>query len=123
MLYEVITEDYVGGWSDYRRQRKAPAAAAVKPADKPKPRADAPRKPAKLSYKDQREWEQLPARIEALEAEQAKLEAKLADPNLFARDPGAFAAATDRLGAIAEERTAAEDRWLELELLREELSS
>ncbi len=116
-------EDYVGGWSDYRRQRKAPAAAAAKPADKPKPRADAPRKPAKLSYKDQREWEQLPARIEALEAEQAKLEAKLADPNLFARDPGAFAAASDRLGAIAEERTAAEDRWLELELLREELSS
>ncbi|SBV96505.1 Holdfast attachment protein C [uncultured Alphaproteobacteria bacterium] len=116
-------DEYVGGWSDYRRQRKAPAAVE-KPADKPKPqsRADAPRKPAKLSYKDQREWERLPAQLEALDAEQAQLEAKLADPGLFSRDPTSFAAATERLGAIAGERAAAEDRWLELELLREELS-
>ncbi len=114
--------EYVGGYSDYRRQRAETAAPAAAP-EKPKPqRAEAPRKPAKLSYKDQREWEQLPARLDALDAEQGKLEATLADPKLFTRDPAAFQAATDRLQAIAAERAAAEDRWLELELLREELS-
>ncbi len=114
--------EYPGGYSDYRRQRQpaAPTRAAVA---KPKPqRAEPSRKAVKLSYKDQREWEQLPGRIEALEKEQAALEAKLADPGLFARDAAAFRAATERLAAAVTERAAAEDRWLELELLREELA-
>jgi ATP-binding cassette subfamily F protein uup len=115
--------EYPGGYSDYRRQRSVPAEA-LKPAPaKARPqRAEAPKKPVKLSYKDQREWEGLPARIEALEKEQAGLEAKLADPGFFGRDAAAFHAATNRLAAAVTERAAAEDRWLELELLREELA-
>ncbi len=114
--------EYPGGYSDYRRQRPRPAAQAAVVA-KPKPaRAEPARKASKLSYKDQREWEQLPVRIEALEKEQAEIEGKLADPGLFARDPAGFQAATARLQTVAAERAAAEDRWLELELLREEIA-
>ncbi|MGE4527952.1 MAG: ABC-F family ATP-binding cassette domain-containing protein [Rhodospirillaceae bacterium] len=115
--------EYVGGFSDYRRQCRAAAEAAKPAAAKPKPqRAEPPRKAAKLSYKDQREWEGLPARLAALEAEQEDLEKRLADPGFFARDAAGFSAATARLAALATERAAAEDRWLELEILREELS-
>ena len=115
--------EYVGGYSDYRRQRAETLAAARPAPEKAKPQREAPRKVAKLSYKDQREWEQIPAKLEALDAEQVKVEAQLADPKLFTRDPAAFQSATDRLAAIAVERAAAEDRWLELELMREALSS
>ncbi len=115
--------EYVGGYSDYRRQRaETQAASRPAPATSKVQRAEAPRKAAKLSYKDQREWEQIPAKLEALDAEQAKTEARLSDPKLFSRDPVAFQAATNRLQAIAAERAAAEDRWLELELLREQIS-
>ena len=113
--------EYPGGYSDYRRQRpktEVPAKAAPKGK---LPREIPSRKAAKLSYKDQRESEQLPTRIAALEAEQAVLEKTLADPGLFGRDPAAFQAATTRIQAVAAERVVAEDRWLELELLREEL--
>ena len=56
-----------------------------------------------------------------LEAEIAALNAKLHDPALYAKDPAAFAKASERLGAAQAELAAAEERWLELEMLREEL--
>jgi ATP-binding cassette subfamily F protein uup len=59
--------------------------------------------------------------MEALSAEMARLNATLSDAGLYARDPGAFQKATARLAAAGSELSAAEDRWLELEALREEL--
>ena len=58
-----------------------------------------------------------------MQAEIATLHQALADPDLYSRDPGAFAAKTERLGAAQAEVDAAETEWLELEMLREELQA
>ena len=104
----------VGGYEDWerRRQRRPEAKKAVSKVTETAP----PPKPAraKLSYKDQRDYDQLPARIEALDAGIARDEAALADPGLYARDPAAFDRLTKAIGAAREEKDAAELRWLEL---------
>ena len=113
--------EYVGGYTDYLRQRPGAAPAqgpAAKPAAAPKPAAK-PR--TKLSFKDQRELDLLPGRIEALTAEIAQLGDALHDPGLYGRDPDGFARKTARLAAAEAEREAGEERWLELAALAEEL--
>ena len=72
-----------------------------------------PRK-AKLSYKDQRDYDLLPARIEELDATIARDEAALADADLYTRDPKRFAALTEAVANARREKDAAEERWLEL---------
>jgi ATP-binding cassette subfamily F protein uup len=76
-----------------------------------KPRPAPAARPAKLSYKEQRELDGLPARIEALEAEQAALRAELADGSLYSRDPQRAAALHARDAAIEDELMAALERW------------
>lgn len=76
-----------------------------------KPRPAPAARPAKLSYKEQRELDGLPARIEALEAEQAALRAELADGSLYSRDPQRAAALHTRDAAIEDELMAALERW------------
>jgi ATP-binding cassette subfamily F protein uup len=76
--------------------------------------ASAPARPAtkaKLSYKEQRELDELPARIEALEAEQAALSAELADGSVYSRDPQRAMALNQRNGEIEEALMAALERW------------
>jgi ATP-binding cassette subfamily F protein uup len=68
----------------------------------------------KLSYKDQRDYDLLPARIEELDAEIAKGEHALADPTLYSRNPSEFARMTALLGTLRAEKDAAEERWLSL---------
>ena len=68
----------------------------------------------KLSYKDQRDYDLLPARIEELDAEIAKGEHALSDPDLYSRDPDQFARFTVRLDELRAEKGAAEERWLAL---------
>ncbi len=114
-------EEYVGGYSDWLRQRKAPRAArpvvpAPPSATAPAPAAAA--RPRRLSYKDQRELEGLPARIEALESEQAQLHAQVADPGLFRSDPEGAARSLGRLQALDAELHAAYARWDLLETVR-----
>jgi len=114
--------EYEGNVGDWRAQRArmlaAQAAAAPAPAPAPKPAGPAPAPAAaaaparrKLSYKDQRELDELPARIEALEAEQKAIDAALADGTLFGSDPPKAAALAQRHGAIEEELLAALERW------------
>ncbi|MFN7725500.1 MAG: ATP-binding cassette domain-containing protein [Rubrivivax sp.] len=113
-----LWREYEGGYEDWRRQRdraRATAAAAapapVAPAAKA---ASAPARPAtkaKLSYKEQRELDELPARIEALEAEQAALSAELADGSVYSRDPQRAMALNQRNGEIEEALMAALERW------------
>ncbi|MFX4223417.1 MAG: ATP-binding cassette domain-containing protein [Thalassobaculum sp.] len=118
--------EYVGGYQDYlaeRRRTDTPADASATRADKPKSGPEKPRnRTAKMSYKDGRELELLPDRIAKLDAEIATLGDDLADATLFNRDPKSFETKSARLVAAQEELAAAEDRWLELEAMREDLA-
>jgi ATP-binding cassette subfamily F protein uup len=105
-----------GGYEDWEKQRKERQPRAEKRearAEAAPPPPPAP-KSTKLSYKDQRDYELLPARIEELEGMIARGEAALADPELYARDPGKFARIMKSLEMAREEKDAAEMRWLEL---------
>jgi len=111
--------EYVGGYSDWQRQRassamgKAPATpASATPA--PAAPASIP-KARRLSYKDQRELAALPGKIQALEAEQLELQTAIADPALFKSDAVRAAAALQRLQALTVELENAYSRWDELE--------
>lgn len=107
-------DEYVGGYSDYLRQRRIPAASkpSRKSAGKPTERRREPS--ARLTWKEQRDFEDLPARIATLESEKAQLETALADPGFYARDRAAFEAATARHAEILGMIAAAEERWLAL---------
>ncbi|WP_028920396.1 ATP-binding cassette domain-containing protein [Pseudoxanthomonas suwonensis] len=115
--------EYVGGYSDWLRQRPAPretpapkpaaAPATAAPAVTPAPAPAAGRR--KLSYKDARELEQLPARIEALEAELAALAAAMSEPGFYQQDPGQVAAHTRRMAEAQAELDHAYARWAELD--------
>ena len=106
-----------GGYEEWIRQRKATPAraggagggAVAKSAAPPAPKAQ-----KKLTYKDQRDYDLLPARIEELEAKIARDEAALADPDLYTRDPARFASLMAAIEKARGERDAAEERWLEL---------
>jgi ATP-binding cassette subfamily F protein uup len=124
--------EYAGGYSDMLAQRGADIAGreavqARKPAGG---KADAPgatsaeRKAAgkrRLSFNEKHALETLPKRMAALQKDVARLQGKLADPGLYARDPKAFADTTATLGAAQAELAEAEEKWLELEILREEI--
>jgi ATP-binding cassette subfamily F protein uup len=113
-------QEYAGGYSDYLTQRTADAPVAVQTTATSKKKA--PRAKTKLSYKEQKEMDALGATIESLEAEIATLEEKLADGDFYGRDPAGFTAAMKRLDAAKAELEPAEERWLELEILRDELA-
>ncbi|HEY5722096.1 MAG TPA: ATP-binding cassette domain-containing protein [Allosphingosinicella sp.] len=103
-----------GGYEDWERKRAKPRAssgAREKAASAPAPRA---RPQTKLTYRDQRDYDLLPRRIEALEERIARDESALSDPDLYARDPKLFQALTDSIAAARSERDEAEHRWLEL---------
>lgn len=117
---------YAGGYTDMLAQRRSdgkPAAAKPDTAkDAKQAEARAKSKPSgKLSYKDKYALETLPGEIEALEAEIEKLERELADPDLFSRDATRFNATSQALTEKQQSRAEKEERWLELEMLREEL--
>jgi ATP-binding cassette subfamily F protein uup len=121
-------QDYAGGYSDMVAQRGSGVQARALPAVEAKAPREAraetePRRATreKMSFKDRHALEALPARIAQLEREIAALQAQLADPGLYARDPAGFAARTSLLGRKQTEREAAEEEWLRLEMLREEL--
>jgi ATP-binding cassette subfamily F protein uup len=112
--------EYVGGYSDWLRQRKAAvptSASSGKPKPKPPPATPAPAtgKPKKLSYKDQRELDALPARIESLEAEQSQLQAITSDPDFYRQEPDTITATLARLEALSVELESCYARWEELE--------
>ena len=73
-------------------------------------------RPRKLTYKEQREFAELPAKVAALEAEIAEIETALSDPSLYAKDASRVAALTARLGPAKDELDAVETRWLELSM-------
>ena len=108
-----------GGYADWQKQRQkrnAPAKTAKPAAVAPPP---PPAKKAKLTFKDQRDYDLLPGRIDELLAQIARDEAALADPALYVKNPAKFAALTKSIDAARAEKDAAEERWLELAELAE----
>ena len=110
--------DYVGGYTDWLRQRAvAEAAAASRPATRESvtaaPAAATPKR--KLSYKDSRELEQLPARIEALEGDIAQRTAAMNEPAYYQQDAAAMQLANDALAKLQAELEQAYARWTELD--------
>ena len=104
-----------GGYADWeaKRTRRAAPVAKARPAP-PSPAPPATPRAAKLSYKDQRDYDLLPARIEELDAMIARSEAALGDPALYTSDPAKFARLTAALDQARQEKAQAEERWLEL---------
>ncbi|KHO17015.1 ABC transporter ATPase [Acinetobacter baumannii] len=115
--------EYIGGYQDYLQQRpddkvvdqKSDVKKAQAKAEAEKAAAQSNVKKVKLSYKDQRELEQLPAEIEKLEVEQAELSDKLADGSWFVSDADAATQASQRLAEIEELLLEKLERWDELE--------
>jgi ATP-binding cassette subfamily F protein uup len=118
--------EYPGGYSDYLRQRPARREVAARAGEvkkTPVAAAEKPKPAAKLSYKHQRALEMLPKEIAALEAEIALLTRKLAAADFYNRDAAGFEAATKRLHVCEAALAKAEDDWLQLEILREGMTS
>ena len=108
--------EYVGGYTDWLRQRTAPKVTASASTEEP-PRPSAAPKPKqkKLGYKDQRELAALPERIEALEQEIAALQAQLADPALYREGPEAAQELREALASSEAALEQAFERWEALE--------
>jgi len=104
-------------WQRYRERRAEAEEAALHRVDRPKSiPAQAPR-PSRtgLSYREGKELEAIPARIAELEAEQARLAARLSDPALYRERPGEVVTLNDRMAAIEEELLGLLTRWETLE--------
>ncbi|MFZ1741274.1 MAG: ATP-binding cassette domain-containing protein [Pontixanthobacter sp.] len=113
-----LVDVVAGGYEDWEKKRaertisgKPKAGKSDAATETPPPR---PVKSAKISYKDQRDYELLPARIEELELAIARGEEILSDPQLYAADPQKFANISQGIENARAEKDKAEERWLEL---------
>ena len=109
-----VINEYVGGYDDWIRQRSM-VTAEDKPAQKTAAAQSQPKKQAKLSYKLQRELDELPKKIEQLEQAQQDLHDSMADPDYFKRDKDEIASDQKKLVEIDAELEHAYQRWEELE--------
>lgn len=123
-------QEFPGGYSDYLAKKRGESGQergderkAASKAKESKPQVRSKISAGKLSYKDQRELDGLPAAMEKLGQEAAKLEAELSDPKVYQGDPKVAADLAAKLETVRKELEAAEERWLELEELRESLSA
>jgi ABC transport system ATP-binding/permease protein len=114
-----------GGYDDWEKRRASPAKAETRErakallSERPGPR---PSPGTKLSYKDQRDFDRLPAEIERLELEIAKAEETLHDADLYSGDLDRFHAVTDQVAKLRVEKHAAEERWFEVAAMAEEFA-
>jgi ATP-binding cassette subfamily F protein uup len=118
--------EYAGGYSDMliqrgdgakpnarRKERVEPAVTGIAPKRESSKR--------RLSFNDVHALRILPEQIRDAEQEIAAIQSALADAGLYTRDPGGFAALTGKLELAQKSLTAMEERWIELEILREEI--
>ena len=115
-----------GGYSDMLAQRgsdlkREAAKAPVIEQKQAKPAAPSPLPKRRLSFNEKHALETLPKRIAALQADIAGRQRLLDDPDLYRKDRKTFDEVSLAVARAQEELTAAEDRWLELEVLREEI--
>jgi ATP-binding cassette subfamily F protein uup len=113
--------EYVGGYEDWLRQRRTAPSADRRAKPEIRTATDATRPVAptlpkrKLSYKEQRELEVLPARIERLEREQQQLEQSMSHGGFYQQDKASIARTVTRAGELRTELECAYARWEELE--------
>ena len=123
-----LWREYVGGYSDWERVKAnepkqalaaAPKAAPAKPAEAAAaataPAANAPAKKVKLSYKEQRELEELPKLIASLEDEQSAITAQLNAPDFYKTNPADARRINARYSEIEDELLEALERWEQIE--------
>jgi ABC transport system ATP-binding/permease protein len=121
-------QEYAGGYTDMLAQRGS-GVDARKLKEEVRERSEAVAAPVivqakrKLSFKERYALDNLPTKIDALKIELAKLEHVLADATLFTRDPKTFEKSSKRHAAASNELAKAEEQWLELEMMREELEA
>ena len=121
--------EYAGGYTDMVAQRggrtfavEAPVKAAKPAPEAARSKADNAAEPKKrLSFKDKHALETLPAKMTGLEKEIAALQARLADPSLYAKDRQVFEQTSAALTKAQDDLVEAEHRWLELEILRDDI--
>jgi len=121
--------EYAGGYSDMMAQRKGAAEEKRKAEKQEKAKAapsasgsqDPSKAKGKLSFKQKFALENLPKEMEKAQSEIAKREQRMADPELFTKDPAAFNTLAQEMSKLRDKLEAMEEEWLELEMLREEL--
>src|ERR1700712_3763372 len=119
--------EYAGGYTDMLAQRRADlkretvVAAAAEDAKKPKGTSSSDTSKRRLNFNEKHALDTLPKTIAKLQAEIAKLQRFLDDPNLYAKDRKKFDATSAAIGKAQKDMEEAENRWLELEVLREEI--
>ena len=120
--------EYAGGYSDMLTQRGAdltrvaPKAEPEKPTKVSTSTAEPQAEKRKMKFKEKHALETLPRTIAALNAKASDLQARLDDPDFYVRDRTGFEKVTTDLGETQRKLAAAEEQWLELEILREELA-
>ena len=108
--------EYVGGYTDWLRQRKSATGKKARTAEKPVTSSGAPKLRArKLSYKDQRELDELPQRIENLETTIAAIHQTMADPAFYQSPGDHVTSEKNRLAAAEDDLALAYQRWEELD--------
>ena len=112
-------QEYVGGYSDWVRRRNTPMAVMAKSAESTTRVNVAKSKPRKLGFKQARELEQAPSKIESLETEQSGLLERLSEPGFYKRSAAEQARIHERMTALNGELEAAYARWSELENLQD----
>jgi ABC transport system ATP-binding/permease protein len=122
--------EYAGGYSDMLTQRGADLACERRKREPQKAAgvfasvvAESQPTKRRMNFKDKHALESLPNTIAALQTVANELQAKLDDPQFYARDRTAFEKVTAELGELQQKIAAAEEQWLKLEILREELAS
>jgi ATP-binding cassette subfamily F protein uup len=118
--------EYAGGYADMLAQRGAdirrtPKAKAAGNGKSAPPAAASPSAKRKLSFHEKHALDTLPKQIATLQADIRRLQARLDDPTLYTRDRDAFTQTSGTLAAAQSELATAEEKWLALEILREEI--
>jgi ABC transport system ATP-binding/permease protein len=116
---------YAGGYTDMLAQRGVGVEAKEQTRTAREPKENRPPPQAqkrKMNFSDKHDLEKLPGRLAELETQIAVLNAKLAQPDLYSRDPKTFAALSQSVAEAQEAHASGEERWLALELLREEIA-
>lgn len=112
-----VVKEYAGGYDDWINQRAAALEAEKKSATIPKTAAArvSSSRPRSLNFKEQRELEELPRRIELWEAEQEELHQRMSSPEFYQQPSPEIASATKKLEELHDQLTAAYARWETLE--------
>ena len=117
-----VVNEYVGGFDDWVRQsqrkNEAPVVVPAKAEETKESLAPQEQKKRKLSFKEQKELETLPKRIEALDIEQEQLTQAMADPDFYRTSGAKVSEYTMRLDALKKEQAEVYKRWEELESLK-----